>query len=497
VAGEPQEADRAAVLETVRLYFGGPGEPSDDLLGGWLYDYSQLMHDPDAEPADGVPPPGAMRHERTLERAELLELGPERAVVDVRAVLSWKAVHGTFKGSYESRGPAVLEKIDGAWRIVDFDVAGMARSTSIVVGTLAEQHHEGATARVIALDRSPVGTAFVVELVDTGAGPMTLSQSFALVEDQATWARMATRPKDPVPAWGSRRFYALASAVIPITETLIAVALDVRAGSHRLPFLLRVPPVVPEELVPQQPPPRRLPVLRSTSTRGLLVAAAVTAGVAWFYGWVALLVPIFVGLEHYRRVRKAGRLPPRLRPVRHLLDVAVIATGFVLLWETPAEYFAIPYLVAIASYLILFPFGARHEQMRIYCALTAGVLWLILLGGPGDRFSPCRFADGDPADVARRFASAVVTGDMAQAGRVTRNRLPLTRRDISLVYTPVPGSALSQVHPGDPAARYCSAFSDIGGRCYRYGPAKPTTLRHVLLVGIGCNGKTWRVAAWI
>jgi hypothetical protein len=496
MVGAGDEADRAAVLDTVRRFFGDDGASGDELLAGWLLEFSRLIAEPEVEPSRDAQPPGALTHERTLTRAEIVELGPDRTVVDVRAVLSWKAVHGSHRHAYESRGPMVLEKIDRTWRIVDFDVEGMPRSTSIVVGTLAEQRREGATARVVALDRAPVGTAFVVELDDTGAGPMTLSNAYALVENKATWARLATKPKTPVPAGGSRRYYASSAVVVPITESLMAIALDVRAGSHRLPFVIRVPPTPPEELVPQ-PPPLRLPVLRNSSPRSLLVAAAITLGLAWWYGWVALLVPIYVGLDYYRRVRKAGRLPAPLRPIRHLVDAAVIAAGFLLLWETPAEWFAVPYLVAVAAYLVLAPLGRRHEQMRILTAFTAGLLWLILLGLPTERLPPCRIADGNPADVARVFSSALASGDVVHASRVTRHATPLKRRDVSLLYRPVSGSTLRELHHGDPASRFCSAFRGVVARCYRYGPAPPASLGQVLIVGVSCDGKAWRVEGWI
>ena len=208
-------------------------------------------------------------------------------------------------------------------------------------------------------------------------------------------------------------------------------------------------------------------------------------------------MPIYVALDYYRRVRKAGRLPARLRPLRHLADAAVIAAGFLLLWETPAEYFAVPYLAAVATYLVLAPLGRRHEQTRILTALTAGVLWLILLGLPTERFSPCRIAGGDPAHVARVFSSALASGDTAHAARVTRRGTPMTRRDVSILYRPVAGSTLTGIHEGDLAWRFCSAFSGVVARCYRYGPPPPARLEHVLVVGVGCDGKTWRVEAWI
>ncbi|HEY4348433.1 MAG TPA: hypothetical protein VGM80_12660 [Gaiellaceae bacterium] len=487
MAGEDSDAVRAAVLEVVERFFGNPETKESQVFGGPLLALTELA-------------PRATRqrpteHRRTLESAEIVKLSDNQAVVQVHATFWWKLTHGSWTREYVSEGPAVLERVDGSWRIFDYMLGGVSRRDSIAVGELALQHRNGASVRVLALDRNPLWSAYVIELTDTGAGRLALSHAYSLVEADALWSKLEVRSHEPVPEGGSRRIYLASSIAVPRDEPIFALALDVRAGTKKLPFVLRVPPEPPDEVVAQRAP-RRLPHLRRSWPRNLAIYAAITAGTAWWYGWLAILVPIYLGLHVYWQVRRLGVLPSRLRPIRYAVDAGVVAASFLVLWESPAVYFALPFLVAAVVYFALVPIGSLRQDARVISGVVAGLAFLFVAGTSTGRFSPCRVADGSPAGPARSFAVAVAAGDVhaaAVSGSPFGSRL--TRQALRAIYTPAARNNFTRVRAGDPAERYCKSLE--AAACYRYGPAVPSDLAHVLLVGVGCDGRSWHIDSWI
>jgi hypothetical protein len=77
-----------------------------------------------------------------------------RAVVEVHGSIAAHLTRGRYAVRVELDGPALLEKADGRWRVVDFTRDGRRRSKALVFGPLAEQHQHGVSARVLAVDRS-------------------------------------------------------------------------------------------------------------------------------------------------------------------------------------------------------------------------------------------------------------------------------------------------------------------------------------------------------
>jgi hypothetical protein len=251
----------------------------------------------------------------------------------------------------------------------------------------------------------------------------------------------------------------------------------------------------PVELV-AQPAPRRLPPLRASWPRNLLLYAGISAVVAWFYGWLAILVPLSLGLNVYWQLRTRGLLLRRLDPARYLVDAAVVAVVFGVLWESPLVDFAVPFLVTTALFLGLGALMPRRNELRVIAALTVGLAWLLLLGTSKGPLSPCRLADGRAATAADTFARALAAGRVAEAVRLEHRGQPaLARGVLAALYSPVAHSTLTSVEQGAPAERYCSLLE--ASSCYRYGPPAPSTIKHVLVIRVGCDGTTWRIYSWI
>jgi hypothetical protein len=489
VAGEG-DGERTAVLETVRRYFGTPEPPVAELLGGQLLESETLPERPSWD--------DLYEETRALEFAEVVELGSSRAVVDVRGVWTWTVRQGSHASSSRVDGPAVLEKQDGTWRIVDYVVDGRRRSDSLILGVLAEQQQKGAAVRILMVDRAGTETRFVAELADTGAGHVRIANAYSLVEHDALWSNLGVGTKGEVPEGGRRTILLDTHHVIDLDEKMMAVALDVRSASGRIPFVLTVPPVAPDEVVPQ-PAPRRLPLLRRSRSWNLLIAAAATVAMAWWAGWVAILVPLYLGLQNYWRIRVNGSLPPRLYPVRRALDVAVVLAAVLIVWWSPVAWLAVPLLVGILVFLAFGRFGTAHQSLRFGTAFTAAFLWLYLLGNETAPLSPCRIAGGSASHVADSFAGAVLTGDVARA-RALESSDPIVydERTLFRIYaSTTPAAALEtrqRLHN-----HVCRTLQDGDGvvACYAYTAIGSRKAPAPLQIFVSCENRSWRVRSWL
>ncbi|HWE83119.1 MAG TPA: hypothetical protein VG265_15830, partial [Gaiellaceae bacterium] len=419
MVGDPEDADRSAVLALVTEYFSNPEMDGNGAFAGPVREWIELYPEPTSSVTRVV-------HERELEHAEIVELTADRAVVEVRARFSWRLIRGTWSREYSSRGPTELCKLDGTWRIVDYDADGQSRRASLVVGELAEQRRDGATVKVLGTDKNKIASGAVIELTNTGTEPVEVKSAFALVEDSTMWESMSIEPAGPVPGGESRRLRLSGRFAVPQTEAVFALALDARTPTRRLPFVITVPATPPEDLVPQPAPPR-LPQFRRSWPRALVVYAAITAVGAWWYGWLAIFVPIYVGLHIYWQFRRGGRLPRHLDPVRYGVDAAVVALAFLALWETPAVEFAVPFLVAVAVFFALTPLRRGREAQAI-AGVVAGLAWLFVLGTDTKALAPCRIADGAPSGTARAFAEAIVAGNGVRASSYALSDPPLELR---------------------------------------------------------------------
>jgi hypothetical protein len=487
VSGDPAD-ERAAVLETVRSFLDGTGD--EGLLGGSLAEWSALRGE--------TPWADRYRFERRCEHAEIVELTDTTAVVDARGTFSGILKRGSWRFDHELHGPVVLEKLDGRWRILDYSFDGRRQAEAIVLGPLAEQHQTGVTARVLAINRSGGTTEFVLELLDTGAGEVRLSHAYALVESQTLWKRLGFRSSGTAADGGAERVLLSGHMALDLDETILAVALDVRTWSGRRPFVMKVPVSTPDEVVAQRPP-TILPPLRGTRARQLIPWAAITALLAWWGGWFAIVVPVYLGAYWYWHVRIVGKLPHRLDPVRFALDTAVAAGAFFALWESPAIYFAVPSLVSAAVFLALWPARRRRPEAPALLALTAGCAWLFLLGTDDRPLSPCHLAGGSTASVADSFAHSVFAGDLDRAAQYEASGFAPYERSLARSISHIgmdPSSLRRRSLPTSSAyCRYLRRYENVQA-CYRYSPAVKRSRTASVVVGIGCDAPDWRVYYW-
>ena len=300
-----QAAERATVEETVREWLEGMGEERPrSYLGGRVREWSDLRG----------PLPWMDRYllTTTIEHIGTARIDGDSASVEVRASLNYAFKRGTSTRTQSYDGLVTLERRDGLWLVCDHAIDGRRRTESIVIGPLAEQEHDGVLVRVLGFERTTSFTQFSVQLVNSTPDPVRLKHAYALVEDQAMWERLGFEASD-TPSRESMTILLGSRHAVQLGETMLALALDVRCGMRRLPFRLSVPAAVPAELV-AQPPPRRLPILRSSPLRGVLPWVAVMALLAWWGGWFAIIVPVVYLSLWYLTERINGRLPPRLDP---------------------------------------------------------------------------------------------------------------------------------------------------------------------------------------
>src|SRR6266567_8257485 len=147
--------ERDQVMEAARSFFGQPHDP-DEVLGGPLLEWVRLR--------GSQPWTARFEQNRTLESAELVELTETIAVVMVRAEHHVRIPRGFREYRLRLDGPALLEKRDGRWRVIDFTLDGRRRLEAIVRGQLAEQEQNGVTVRVVGVDRGTSATEFLLEV---------------------------------------------------------------------------------------------------------------------------------------------------------------------------------------------------------------------------------------------------------------------------------------------------------------------------------------------
>jgi hypothetical protein len=480
--------ERAQILDTVRAYFGPDEVDAELVVDGPLLEWERLSAEN----------PWGEQYDRTyaFDRAKVVELHGDRAVVELAAGRTDRVKRGTHAFEHRYDGPVELRKVDGRWRIVDYVFNGRRRSAGLLLGPLAEQARDRVTVRVLAVDRFTHGTIYVVELANGGASAVRLARAFALFESKTSWAQLSVAPHEPIEPGASRRLLMSTTNVPSLDDPFAAVALDVRAGGRRVPFVLRVPMARPATLVPQ-PPARRLPVLRSTWPRSLLFYGAVTAAGAWTVGAFAVVVPVFVVVLVYSGIRRSGHLPERLHRLRHVLDGLVAAGALAVLWFSPAADLVVPIVVAAVVFVALRPLGRGRLEARFVLAVSAGGAWLFLLGLPGGPLSPCRLAAGRPAATADEFLLAALTGDRARARSLERSTptgtpfpKPMPARDVAaLVATRTGGGGEEGL------GAFCSVLDAVA--CYRYGSPPDGGETRALLVAIDCDGKRWKVAMWL
>jgi hypothetical protein len=438
------------------------------------------------------------QHDQSFEGADIIKLDADSAMVEVRAGQRSSVIRGTRELLFRFDGPARLEKIDGAWRIVDFTVDGRQRLASLVVGALGEQEREGITARVVAVDRLPHATDIAVELVNDTAAEIRVDRAFTLFETHNKWARAGLVSAKNVPPHSSGTVVLGNRSVLELWEPELFVAFRVRSGSRKLPFSLKVS-LEPQETVVNQRPPRRMPLLAETWPRMLVFYAALTAVGAWQYGWLAIVVPLYVGLWVYRQYRAGGLMSERLHRLRFVLDGLVVTLAFAILWEIPDPVLAVPAAVGAVVYLALKPIGKGKEGARLVVALSAGLAWFFLLGTYVGPLSPCRLAGGNPASVADSFTAAFFEGDI---DRMHRYEVPWLRSPDQFVRELHPISAAAaaaavrrRVHlrSSSSACRYELHHNGVV-ECYSYRSSKAVV--RTALVGVTCDGRNWRVGWW-
>ena len=293
--------ERGVVLDVVRRWLAGSDPEDDDSnTDGVLAEWERLR---------GPNPWSSLYDaEHEIEQLEVLEIDAARAVVALRSPHRHTLKRGSNVVEQTLEGPVILEKRDGRWRIVDYAIDGRRRSRSIVIGPLAEQRQPGVTVEVLGFDRPAMATQFVVRLTNTGSRDVTLRHAYALVEQQLLWASLGFVQSSPIAPGESATLLLHSGHPMRLEEMLIALAFDVRSGSHRVPFRLNVPPRAPERVV-AQPPPSRLPLLRSSPIRGTAPWVVATILLAWWGGWFAIIVPVVYGSLLYLQIRVGGRLP--------------------------------------------------------------------------------------------------------------------------------------------------------------------------------------------
>jgi hypothetical protein len=469
--------DRDQVMEAVRSFFGQPHDP-DGVLGGPLLEWVRLR---------GTPPWTArFEHDRTLESAELVELTQTTAVVMVVGEHRMKISRGFREYRRRLDGPALLEKLDGRWRVIDFTLDGRRRLVSIVRGHLAEQEQNGVTVSVLGVDRGTSATELLLEINNSGLETLRVDCAFTMFEANNAWQSTSVDSDQQIAPGATAIVLVNSHHTLELSEPDVFIALRLRATGRKLNFLLRVPLTPPEGPV-RLPPPRRLPVFRLTWPRSLVFYAALTAGATWWYGWWAIGVPLYVALSYYWQVRAVGHLPARLHPFRYALDAGVVTAAFLLLWETPAVELAVPLMVAVLVYVALAPVSRRYGEARLVLALSAGASWLFLLGLSGEALSPCRIAGGSSGSAANSFAQAMLTGD-----RRTVRRLELSAVRGRRLPAPVSARVAAAI-VSRRTSNSCFGLSSIN-HCFVYRSPRKKLRAWVMIT---CETRTWRVRDWI
>jgi hypothetical protein len=474
--------DEAAALEVARAFFA---DLDDKWVGGPVLEWTRLRgHTQWADRFE-------RRH--TVESAELHESSPDRVVVDVRAGVLFTAARTSTQPQARFDGPAVLEKLDDEWRVVDFTIDGRRRSESLVFGPLAEQENGDVVIRILGADREAQATELVLDVVNNSPSPVRLDAAWILFG--GTWDPVArARAEDPIAPHETRSLLLHAGTPLELSQQALPVAVRVRAGRRTLPFVLHVPLVRPDTAF-RQSPPRRLPLLRASHRSALALYAVIAAALAWWAGWVAVAVPILVALFYWRAWRASGRLGERAYRLRFLLDAAIVGGCFAFLWLTPAVVLAVPFLVLVAVYVVLLPFRRVRADARAAIAVSAALSWLFLLGISSGALPPCRLADGPPGARADAFARAILAGDFERAHRFDTADLRPAERIVARAVRARGRPTIVPKGRDISGTQFCKAVRSFTGvdRCYAYGAGVSKVRPGVMWVGVTCHLRAWRV----
>jgi hypothetical protein len=464
VAAEDRD-DRAEILATLEEFFTREEADEEELVGGPLLVW---MRYPQASSWYG-----RYEHRRTLESAEIRELDEQQAVVEIRAGETGSAKRGSGEYAVRYDGPAVLARIGGRWRIVDYMVMGRRRLEAIVLGPLAEQEQAGITVRVLGVDRGVRYTRFAVELANAGETEARFDQAYALFETTTAWSRLGHDRIPAVEPGGATTTVFASNHVLDLADPVFGISFRIRAGGRKLPFLLKVPLAKPEQLDPQ-PPPRMLPLLRRSVPRSLLFYGLVAVALAFWQPEVAVIVPLSIVVAVYAQIRAGGGLPERLYRVRYLLDALVAVAVFAALWEflTPV---AVPAAVGALVYLLLWRFARRRRQLRLLAAFCVAFAWLFLLGASDGRLSPCRLADGT--------RTAAADDAVREAMRTGKRAFSAEEVDAFVA------------HGRSADSPYCYEGGGGRGRCYQYD-GRVRGKRLTALAFVACDGSSWRAESF-
>jgi hypothetical protein len=481
MADEPRGRDAAAVLDIVHAYFTS-GTGRKDLLRGPLHDWADMSTD--------LRPVDRFEREYRLEHAEILDLGPSSAVVDVRAD-EIVTEQGRRAARFDYSGPVLLERLRGDWRIVDFALNGARRLDGIATGLLAEQEQAGVVARVLGIDRGPGNVLVVIELENDSPGEIALER--ALIRAGRLWTPAWIVQPEPIGRNETSRVLLAAREQREVGRDEASVALVVAAGTS-LPFLMHAP------LGDQPRPwrgaaPKNLP-LRLRATLPVFVSAnvLVTALLAWQFGWLALLIPIAVGAQFFRAYVSASSPPNWFQRFRIPFAVALAAAATLLFWNTALVQFALPSAVALASYVVLRRADRTGGRRVVVASVAIGAAFFFLLGTGTKPLSPCRLLGDDPGAPADAFTWNMLVGNLEAARRQANDALADTVSREEFLISPQDADAAVRNRSGP--ERCDALFVGSIPNCFIYPVRTTTGASYTVETSAACDGRRWRVNSW-
>jgi hypothetical protein len=481
MADDTRGSDGAAVLETVRAYFTN-GTGRTELLHGPLHDWATLSID--------LRPGDEFEREFRLESAEILDLGPSSAVVDVRADEIIKQ-RGRRVRRFDYSGHVLLEKVRKDWRIVDFALSGARRLAGVVTGLLAEQEQASVVVRVLGVDQGTGGVLVVVELENGSPNEIAVERAF--VRLGRAWARAWIGQPEPIGPGERGRILLAADQHLSVHSDEASVALVVAAANKKVPLVLRVP--LGEQSRPWRgEAPRRLPLRLWASLPAFLALNTVVASLlAWQFGWVALLVPIAIGAQFFRAYGSASSPPEWFQRFRLPFAGALFAALGLVFWNTSFIEFALPAAVAIAAYGVLRRAEWLAGRRAAVASVAIGAAFFLLFGTNTKPLSPCRLFGGDAAAPADAFTREMLVGDVNAARQYS-----IATLDDNLQAELFPIA----VEDADAAVRnrtgaVCN-FLFVGKvpNCFTYAVKTPTGASYTVTASTMCEGRHWRVNSW-
>jgi hypothetical protein len=245
------------------------------------------------------------------------------------------------------------------------------------------------------------------------------------------------------------------------------------------------------------PPPRRLPLrLRTTLPQFLALNGAITAVVAWQWGWIALVIPLFVGFHLYRTLNAATEPPAWFRRWRRVIPPALVAMAALLAWETRLIQFVLPGALGIALFAGMLRAGWPDRRTAALAGVVAGAALYFGLGTGGKPLSPCRLLGADRAAEADAFTRGMLEGDLAGARKHAISSLasllePSDTRHLSAAK--VAAAVDTQRGPMVCAYPLVGTLHD----CFEYDV--PETAAHpqsTFFAAVTCDGGQWRVRTY-